>query len=145
MLLRYESLAPDSAAFRDLAGISVRSFNALVKRLEAGHVDARTESHTKKGTARVRRPGAGRKFSLSFKDRLLVTLIRLRTNSTYDLLGRLFGIDKANIYRNIKYMMADMTEKDDMPRIACKSPGKKVRNAGQLADTVPKAAAVLSG
>ena len=50
---------------------------------------------------RIKRKGAGRPFKLSLRDRLLMLLVYYRLYITSRLSGFLFGLDHANVLRNI--------------------------------------------
>jgi hypothetical protein len=92
MLLRYQRLTPAPAVFRALTGLGVAEFDAL-----AGEVLPRYAAAER---ARLRRParrraiGAGRKFALPPRDRLLLAVVWLRRYPTNAVLGYLFGVSE---------------------------------------------------
>ena len=63
-----------------------------------------TEKKRLSQDTRQRNIGAGRKFDLDVKDRLVMLLVYYRMYLTYDLTGHLFGLDQSNVSRNIRYL-----------------------------------------
>src|SRR4051794_4537343 len=57
--------------------------------------------HTRRGGGRRREPGAGRSAVLSLADRLVVTVVHLRTGVPHDALAVAFGVDRSTITRAI--------------------------------------------
>ncbi len=86
-------------AFRRLTGITPTAFDRLMAELTPRYEQA--EARRKDRPGRRRKPGAGRKHTLSLADRLLMLLIYYRTYVTHALLGFLFGLDDSAIGRNI--------------------------------------------
>lgn len=65
--------------------------------------EARCESgrHERREGSRLREAGAGPKYGLVFVDRLLVTLVHLRTGLTYEALGVVYEVGSSTISRAI--------------------------------------------
>ncbi|MER5908129.1 transposase family protein [Streptomyces mirabilis] len=65
--------------------------------------EARCESgrHERREGVRLREAGAGPKYGLVFVDRLLVTLVHLRTGLTYKALGMIYEVGSSTISRAI--------------------------------------------
>jgi hypothetical protein len=65
--------------------------------------EARCESgrHERREGVRLREAGAGPKYGLVFVDRLLVTLVHLRTGLTYEALGVIYEVGSSTINRAI--------------------------------------------
>ncbi|MFD7232670.1 transposase family protein [Streptomyces sp. NPDC059881] len=65
--------------------------------------DARCESgrHARRHGARKRKVGAGPKYELVFTDRVLVTLVHLRTGLTHAALGEIYEVASSAIGRAI--------------------------------------------
>ncbi|MCX4825798.1 transposase family protein [Streptomyces sp. NBC_01142] len=74
-------------------GLSRQHLGALVTEL-APRREARCESgrHDRRGWARQREAGAAPKYGLVFTDRLLVTLVHLRTWRTHEALGVIYEV-----------------------------------------------------
>ncbi|MFB6944869.1 MULTISPECIES: transposase family protein [unclassified Streptomyces] len=83
-------------------GLSRQHLGALVAEL-APRWEARCESgrHGRRGGARQREAGAGPKYGLVFTDRLLVTLVHLRTGLTHEALGVIYEVGASTIGRAI--------------------------------------------
>jgi len=86
-------------AFRRLTGITPAAFDSLLAQLTPRYQQA--DDRRKDRPGRQRRPGAGRKFTLSLADRLLMLLVYDRTYVPHAFLGFLFGIDDSAVGRNI--------------------------------------------
>lgn len=94
-----DRLRRSPATFRRLTGITPVAFARLLADLEPRYAAADTKRKTRPG--RKRKPGAGRKHTLSLADRLLMLLIYYRTYTTHAFLGFLFGVDDSAVGRNI--------------------------------------------
>lgn len=142
-MLRYDTISTNTAAFEELTGVSVTAFNKLAKGLESRYkTTSAAEGADKVAAVRILNSGAGRRFTLTLRDRLVMMLMRTRTNATYELLSELFGINKTNIYRNIERIRRSL-EDGELPDVTCKNPEKKIHTKKQLKDAMPKAKAVL--
>src|SRR3954454_4899650 len=86
-------------AFRRLTGITPDAFDRLLAQLAPRYEAA--DARRKDRPGRRRKPGAGRKHTLSLPDRLLMLLIYYRTYVTHAFLGFLFSIDDSAVGRNI--------------------------------------------
>ncbi|MCX4792341.1 MULTISPECIES: transposase [unclassified Streptomyces] len=69
----------------------------------AARWEARCESerHDRRQGSRRREAGAGPKYELVFTDRLLATLVHLRTGLTYEALGVIYQVGKSTIGRAV--------------------------------------------
>ena len=94
-----ERLRRSPNAFRQLTGITPVVFDQLLADLIPRYEQAEIRRRERPG--RQRRPGAGRKHSLTLADRLLMLLIYYRTYTTHAFLGFLFGVDDSAVGRNI--------------------------------------------
>jgi hypothetical protein len=98
----------------------------------------------KKGTPRVHKPGAGRKFRHTLRDRLLLALFWLRTYPTLELLGFFFCLDKTSAEDNLKDILTTL---QSMANFALEHPDKgkrqKVRTLKQMMDAFPDVALVI--
>src|SRR5207247_957724 len=81
-------------------GLSRKHLGALVEEL-APRWEARCESarHQRREGARQRQAGAGPKHEFVFTDRLLATLVHLRTGLTHEALGVLYAVGSSTIGR----------------------------------------------
>ncbi|MFF9635540.1 transposase family protein [Streptomyces bacillaris] len=87
---------------RAFGGISARHLGKLVAEL-ATRWSARCEAtrHERRHGARRRKAGAGPKYELVFPDRVLVTLVHLRTGLTHEALGVIYEVGSSTIGRAI--------------------------------------------
>lgn len=87
---------------RAFCGISAQHLAELIAEL-APRWDARCESgrHERRHGARKRRVGAGPKYELVFTDRVLATLVHLRTGLTHEALGVIYEVGSPTIGRAI--------------------------------------------
>ncbi|WP_371800447.1 transposase family protein [Streptomyces sp. NBC_01732] len=87
---------------RAFCGISRSHLGDLIKEL-ADLWLARCESalHQRRGTERQREAGAGPKYDLVFTDRVLVTLVHLRTGLPHAALAELYGTARSTVSRAI--------------------------------------------
>ncbi|MER6375432.1 helix-turn-helix domain-containing protein [Streptomyces mirabilis] len=83
-------------------GISGPHLGELAAELGA-RCEARCESarHERRGGVRRREAGDGPKYGLVFVDRLLATLVHLRTGLTYEALGVIYEVGSSTISRAI--------------------------------------------
>lgn len=86
--------------FRRLTGLTPATFRDLLPQVEQAWLAAQRRRRERPG--RQRRPGAGRKFSLSIADQLLVLLLYYRTYVSHVFLAFLFAVDDATICRTIR-------------------------------------------
>jgi DDE superfamily endonuclease/Helix-turn-helix of DDE superfamily endonuclease len=116
-MIRYQDLQRRSGKlFRSLTGMDFHAFEALFADLEAAHRAARAASaQTRDGRPRRRAPGGGRRHALAPRDRLLMALFWLRAYPTYEILGFLFGLDKANAHRNTADVLVVLETLGDFP------------------------------
>lgn len=74
----------------------------LVTELAARWEDrCESERHDRRQGSRRREAGAGPKYELVFTDRLLATLVHLRTGLTYEALGLIYQVGKSTIGRAV--------------------------------------------
>ena len=86
--------------FRRLTGLDPTSFHALLPQVESAWLGA--QHRRRQRPNRRRQPGAGRKFSLSVAEQLLVLLLYYRTYVSHVFLAFLFAVDDATICRTIR-------------------------------------------
>lgn len=147
-MIRYQDLQRRPAKlFRSLTGMDIEAFETLFADFEAAHQAARTASgRTRRGgRPRRRAPGGGRHHALSPCDRLLMALVWLRIYPTYEVLGFLFGLDKANAHRNTADVLAVLETLGDFPfDRPDRDPGRtKLDSAAAVMDAFPEVRLVL--
>lgn len=101
-MLRYKKLARKPRHFQSFTGITLQQFDLLSQKIEATYKDMEQKRLFRNN--RQRRIGAGHPFKLSIRDRILMLLMYYRMYTSYGLLGFLFDLDTANVYRDIRYL-----------------------------------------
>lgn len=88
--------------FRTVTSLSIEEFDTLVVKLRA-EWERREKERLNARKDRKNALGQGRKYALGgFSGLLLATVVYLRTNMGYELLGLLFGVDQSTIKRAVK-------------------------------------------
>lgn len=100
----YAKLSKRPAAFRSLTGLNLGEFEALYQ--QVGDSINIYHSRRLKSRQREREIGGGGQYRNNARNRLLMALIWLRVYPTYDVLGFIFDLDKSNIQRNLKPVLA---------------------------------------
>lgn len=88
--------------FRHLTGISLETFEDLMKVLTEEYPEFERKGLSEK--ERQRAIGVGRKFKLSLQERVFMTLFFHRHYPTYEFLGFLFDLHESNAIRNVRMM-----------------------------------------
>ena len=104
----YEKLRRRPTVFRSLTGLSIGEFEALYQQLV--HDLERYDETRLDQRDRQRAVGAGRRYQHDARNRLLMAMIWLRVYPTYEVLGFIFDLDKSNICRNLKGVLAVLRE-----------------------------------
>jgi DDE superfamily endonuclease/Helix-turn-helix of DDE superfamily endonuclease len=132
-MIRYEPLLRTPKAFPALTGLTREEFDRLCGDiLAAEQRRVATTTTTKDGQPRQRAVGAGRHPDHDLRDRLLMTLFWLRVYPSYSLLGWLFGLDKANAWRNVQDTLALLDTLPDFPFDRPAKERTQVRTAAAL-------------
>ena len=103
-MLNYTKLACKPKQFLSITGITPQQFDFLSSKIRKEYKTTEQKRLLSKNRKRKRDIGAGRKFDLSLKDRILMLLMYYRMYTTYDVLGMMFGLDKSNVMRGIRYL-----------------------------------------
>lgn len=100
----YEQLRRRPAVFRSLTGLNLDEFEVLYHQV-VDDIERYDETQLEQ-RERQRAVGAGRPYQHDARNRLLMALIWLRIYPTYDVLGFIFDLDKSNLCRNLKGVLA---------------------------------------
>jgi DDE superfamily endonuclease len=89
--------------FKSFTGISVQQFDDIYKEIESKYekYEIKRLSHKRKYT-RERAIGAGRRFKLDIRNRIIMVLVYYRLYITYTLTDFLFGLNQSNVCRDIQ-------------------------------------------
>ncbi len=82
--------------------------------------------------------GAGRRFALPVRDRLMMLLVYYRMYITYELAGYLFCLDQSNVCRNIKYLEAAVRGSIPIPQKMMYAESKKIGTIQELERYFPE-------
>lgn len=107
LLLSYDKLSRKPLLFKSFTGLSIKQFDDIYKEIESKYskYEIKRLSHRRYGRReRKRAVGAGRRFKLVVKDRIIMVLVYYRLYITYTLMEFLFGLDQSNICRDIEKM-----------------------------------------
>ncbi len=86
--------------FKSYTGLSVEQFDDIFKEIESKY--PKHEIKRLSSLKRERAVGAGRRFKLVVKDRVIMVLVYYRLYITYTLMEFLFGLDQSNVCRDIQ-------------------------------------------
>ncbi len=101
-MFSYDRLVRRPSIFRSFSGLEVSEFDSLYGRVESGYEESEEERLSRRD--RKRAVGAGGRFKLLLKDRLLMLLVYYRLYVTFTLAGFLLDLDQSNVYRDIRYL-----------------------------------------
>jgi len=128
-------LAKRPKQFLSITGLTVPQFDSLSKEIKKNYKT--TEQKRLSKDKRERGIGAGHKFDLQLKDRILMLLMYYRMYTTYDMLGMIFDLDKSNVMRNIRYLEPAVKQSIPIPaKKICRF--KKTHNHGTIATVLPR-------
>ncbi len=135
-MLTYKKLARKPRSFQSFTGISLEQFDFLSSEIEKEY--KRTEQRRLSRKKRERKIGAGRRFALPVRDRLMMLLVYYRMYITYELAGHLFGLDQSNVYRDIRYMEPAVRGSIPIPQKMMYAESKKIGTIQDLERHFPE-------
>ena len=135
-MLTYKKLARKPRSFQSFTGISLEQFDFLSSEIEKEY--KRTEQRRLSRKKRERKIGAGRRFALPVRDRLMMLLVYYRMYITYELAGHLFGLDQSNVYRDIRYMEPAVRGSIPIPQKMMYAESKKIGTIQDLERYFPE-------
>lgn len=144
-MFTYETMRRRPAAFKSMTGFSVEAFETLFGAFARAHHDrCQTATTTKRGQQpRQRAVGAGRRHSHDVRTRLIMALVWLRIYPTYEVLGLLFSLDKANARDNVLDVVATLETLADFPFERPAADRKKTRSVAAVMDAFPDVRLVI--
>ncbi len=98
-MLSYKQLSRKPRLFKLFTGLSVKQFDDIFKIIESKY--PKHEIKRLSSLKRERSIGAGRRFKIAVKDRVIMVLVYYRLYITYTLMDFLFGLDQSNVCRDI--------------------------------------------
>ena len=103
-MLTYDRLSRKPLLFKSFTGLSVQQFDVIFKEMEPKYEKYEIKRLSSKRNRIERSIGAGRRFKLTVKDRVIMVLVYYRLYITYTLTEFLFGLDQSNVCRDIQKM-----------------------------------------
>jgi len=89
--------------FKSFTGLSVNQFDDVYREIESKYPEYEVKRlSSSRKERRERAVGAGRRFKLVPKDRVIMVLVYYRLYITYTLTGFMFDLDQSNICRDIE-------------------------------------------
>ena len=129
MIARYDALTRHPVVFQALTGVTVAQFDAL-------HREAAAEQRRLSRAARRRAIGAGRRFALSDRDQVLLTVVWLRRYPLHAVLGFLFGVEETTALRTVHRVLPVLAAAGlDTMRLSDPGKGKRPNLDALLHDT----------
>jgi Helix-turn-helix of DDE superfamily endonuclease len=105
-LLSYDKLSRKPILFKSFTGLSVKQFDDIFKEIESKYpkheIRRLTTNRKDDRRKRERAVGAGRRFKLVVKDRVIMVFVYYRLYITYSLTEFLFDLDQSNVCRDIE-------------------------------------------
>ena len=99
-MLGFDKLASNARRFKMLMGMSPQKFDLLLVKVEKMYPEEERKRLSKR--SRQREIGAGRRFALSLRERILLLLFYYRTYATQDVAAEVFGVGQATVSRSIE-------------------------------------------
>ena len=99
-MLGFDKLAGNARRFKMLVGMSLQEFDLLFVKVEKMYPEEERKRLSKR--SRQREIGAGRKFVLSVRERILLLLFYYRTYATQDVAAEVFGVGQSTVSRSIE-------------------------------------------
>lgn len=140
-MFNHTKLARKPKQFLSVTGLTVEQFDSLSKEITKNYKNTEQKRLSQN---RQRKIGAGHKFDLPLKDRILMLLMYYRMYTTYDMLGMIFDLDKSNVQRDIKYLEPAVKHSIPIPYKKY-ADSKKIGNTQQLLEFFPELIAITDG
>lgn len=121
-MITYDRLVETPDAFLPLTGLTHEEFDHLFQAFSTAAAAHRADrTHTKRGHRRlVRAAGAGHPHERDVRTRLVLTLVWLRVDPSYAVLGVLFGVDKSVAWHAVPDVLEVL---GTMPEFPLERPG----------------------
>ena len=91
-MLTYAKLSGNARRFRTIMGMSLQEFDLLLAKVEKTHPETERDRLSKR--PRKRAIGAGRRFALDLRNRVMLLLFYYRTYVTQDVAAEVFGVGR---------------------------------------------------
>ena len=133
-MLSYTKLSGNARRFKTLMGMFLQEFNLLFAKVEKAHPEAERERLFKR--PRRRAIGAGRRFALDLRNRVLL-LFYYRTYATQDVAAEVLGVGQATVSRSIDQIAPIVRQCIPIPA--------KIHDRAKRASTIEELEEILLG
>jgi len=124
MIFQFRFLSRHPQIFRAMTGLAVAEFTTLFDDLQAAFAAAEVARHSR--PTRRRAIGAGRRFGLTPRDQLLLTIVWLRHYPTNEALAYFFDVSDSTVSRAI-HRWLPLLEAAGQDTMRLPDPGRKHR------------------
>lgn len=140
----YETLTRYPTAFRSLTGMTPDAFEELLTAFCGAHGRRQRRSRTtRRGQPRQRAAGAGHPHRHDDRHRLLMALVWLRVDPTYELLGFFFGLHKRNAQLNVRDVLTTLDTLEDFPFDRPSRERPKLRSVAEVMAAFPQVRVII--
>ncbi|MDG7038382.1 MAG: transposase [Nitrososphaerota archaeon] len=112
-MLSYDRLSRSPGIFRPFSGLEVSEFDLMNEKVESKYDEFERMRLSRK--PRKKRIGAGRRFKLPLRNRLLMLLVYYRLYITSTLTSYLFDVDQTTVLRDIRKLEPAVKEALPIP------------------------------
>jgi hypothetical protein len=142
-MITFATLSQKPGAFRSLTGMSPQEFEPLFADWAEADRSRRAREGVTRRTKRerLRAPGAGRKYELDGRTRLLMALVWLKVYPTWEVLGYFFGLDESNARKGSKDVLKTLEAMGSFPLE--RRPRKQGRSLEEVIEAVPEVAVLI--
>jgi hypothetical protein len=145
-MLTYQALCQVPVIFPALTGLTRDEFDRLVVDFTTARDRRRaTSDRTQRGTPRQRAAGAGAPPAHDPPTRLLMALVWLRIDPTYEVLGWLFGLEKSNAWEAVQGALAVLEALADFPFERPAAERKQLATKEAVLAAFPQVAVIIDG
>ena len=134
-MLTYAKLSGNARRFRTIMGMSLQEFDLLLAKVEKTHPETERDRLSKR--SRKRAIGAGRRFALDLRNRVMLLLFYYRTYVTQDVAAEVFGVGQATVSRSIDQIASVVRQCIPIPA--------KIHDRAKRASTIEDLEEILPG
>ena len=139
-MLGFDKLASNARRFRMLMGMSLQEFDLLLTKMGKAYPGEERKRLSKR--SRQREIGAGRRFALDVRGRILLLLFYYRTYVIQDVAAEVFGVSQATASRSIEQIAPVVKKCVPIPaKLYARS--KRVSTAEELEELFPGLVALV--
>ena len=134
-MLSYAKMSGNARRFRSLMGMSLQEFDLLFAKVEKAHPEAERDRFSKR--PRKRAIGAGRRFALDLRGRVMLLPFHYRTYATQDVAAEVFGVGQATVSRSIDQIAPAVRQCIPLPA--------RIHDRAKKASTIEELEEILPG